>query len=96
MSLLCRTSNQHCTPDTFIFFLWTQGEESPEHSNINKFQPTIRLTMDYSSESVSFLDTCISIKHGHLSTSLYRKPTDNLTMLHFLYGQALHIHKICL
>eukprot|EP00061_Rhincodon_typus_P011363 g36313.t1 len=29
------------------------------------------LTMDYCSESVSFLDTRISIKDGHLSTSLY-------------------------
>eukprot|EP00061_Rhincodon_typus_P012443 g38184.t1 len=40
-------------------------------------------------------------------TSLYRKPTDNLTMLHFSifhpkyvkeaipYGQALHVHRIC-
>ncbi|XP_078071455.1 uncharacterized protein LOC144495260 [Mustelus asterias] len=43
----------------------------------------------------------------HLSTSLYRKPTDNLTMLHFPNfhpkhvkeaipdGQALRIHRIC-
>eukprot|EP00061_Rhincodon_typus_P018875 g48240.t1 len=63
--------------------------------------------MDYSSESVSLLGTRISIKDGHLSTSLYRKPMDNLTMLHFssfhpkhikeaiLYGQALCIHRIC-
>eukprot|EP00061_Rhincodon_typus_P005733 g25605.t1 len=68
-----------------IFFLWTQGEESLKqlHSNINKFHPTIRLTMDYSLESVSFLDTCISIRDGHLSTSLYCKATDNFTMLRF-------------
>ncbi|XP_067849122.1 uncharacterized protein [Heptranchias perlo] len=87
-----------------IFFLWTHGEESLKrlHDNINKFHPTIKLTMDYSSESVSFLDTQISIKDEHLSTSLYRKPTDNLTMLHFssfhpnhVYGQALRIHRIC-
>eukprot|EP00061_Rhincodon_typus_P001053 g13581.t1 len=51
-----------------IFFLWTHGEESLKQlgSNINKFHPTIRLTLEYSSESVSFLDTCISIKDGHL------------------------------
>eukprot|EP00061_Rhincodon_typus_P013766 g40347.t1 len=86
-----------------IFFLWTHGEESLKrlHSDINKFHPTIKLTMDYFSESVSFLDTCLSIKDGHFMTSLYRKPTDNLTMLHFSsyhpkcikeaipYGQAL-------
>ncbi|XP_067844434.1 uncharacterized protein [Heptranchias perlo] len=92
-----------------IFFLWTHGEESLKrlHDNINKFHPTIKLTMDYSSESVSFLDTRISIKDGYLSTSLYRKPTDNLTMLHFSsfhpnhvkeaipYVQALRIHRVC-
>eukprot|EP00061_Rhincodon_typus_P003673 g20683.t1 len=63
--------------------------------------------MDYSLESVSFLDTRISIKDRHLSTSFYRKPTDDLTMLHFSsfhvkhiktaisYGQALRRHRIC-
>ncbi|XP_072436175.1 uncharacterized protein [Chiloscyllium punctatum] len=63
--------------------------------------------MDYSRLSVSILDTCVSIKDGHLSTTLYHKPTDNLTMLHFSsfhpkhiktaipYGHALHIHRIC-
>ncbi|XP_072357570.1 uncharacterized protein [Scyliorhinus torazame] len=92
-----------------IFFLWTHGEESLKrlHDDINKFHPTIRLTMDYSPKSVAFLDTLVSIKDGHLSTSLYRKPTDNLMMLHFSsfhpkhikeaipYGQALRIHRIC-
>eukprot|EP00061_Rhincodon_typus_P005007 g23952.t1 len=49
----------------------------------------------------------ISIRDGHLSRSLYHKPTDNLTMLHFSsfhpkhvkksipYGQTLCIHRIC-
>eukprot|EP00061_Rhincodon_typus_P010150 g34217.t1 len=92
-----------------IFFLWTHGEESlkQQHSNINKFHPTIRLTMDYSLESVSFLDTHISIKDRPLSTSLYPKSMDNLMMLHFSsfhpkyikevipYGQDLRIHRIC-
>eukprot|EP00061_Rhincodon_typus_P004320 g22293.t1 len=64
--------------------------------------------MDYSLESVSFLDRRISIRDGHLSTSHYDKPMDNLMMLHFSsfhpkhiktavpYGQALCIHRICL
>eukprot|EP00061_Rhincodon_typus_P013903 g40569.t1 len=63
--------------------------------------------MDYSSESVLFLDTHISIRDRHLNTSLYRKPTDNRMMLHFSnfhqkrikaaipYGQAPRIHRIC-
>eukprot|EP00061_Rhincodon_typus_P009647 g33303.t1 len=63
--------------------------------------------MDYSSESVSFLDTRISSKDRHFSTSLYQKPTDNLMMLHFSsfyskhvketihYIEALCLHRIC-
>eukprot|EP00061_Rhincodon_typus_P010885 g35501.t1 len=39
--------------------------------------------MDYSLESVSFLDSHISIRAGHLNTSFYRKPMDNLMMVHF-------------
>ncbi|XP_072354047.1 uncharacterized protein [Scyliorhinus torazame] len=93
----------------YIFFLWTHAEESLKrlHDDITKFHPTIRRTIADSPESVAFLDTLISIKDGHLSTSLYRKPTGNLMMLHFSsfhpkhikeaipYGQALHMHRIC-
>eukprot|EP00061_Rhincodon_typus_P006707 g27645.t1 len=74
---------------------------------------TFLITMDISilytsnpHESVSFLGTCISVKDGHLCTSLYQKPTDNLMVLHFSSfhpkhikeaipnGQALSIHRI--
>eukprot|EP00061_Rhincodon_typus_P012048 g37512.t1 len=60
-----------------IFFFWTHGDGSLKrlHSDITKFHPTTRHTMDYSSDSISFLDTRISIKVGHLSTSLYHNPT---------------------
>eukprot|EP00061_Rhincodon_typus_P003496 g20235.t1 len=63
--------------------------------------------MDYSLESVSFLDTHISIRDRRLKTSLYRKIMDNLMMLHYFsfhpkhikkalpYRQALCMHRIC-
>ena len=69
--------------------------------------PTIRLSMESSPDSVTFLDTRVHIKDGRLTTSLYRKPTDNPQMLHsssshprhvkdaIPYGQALRIHRIC-
>eukprot|EP00061_Rhincodon_typus_P011565 g36676.t1 len=84
-----------------IFFLWIHGEES-----LKRLYSNIILAMDNSSESVSFLDTCISIKDGHFSISLYCKCMDNLTMLYFssFYpkqvkeaitdGKALCIHRI--
>eukprot|EP00061_Rhincodon_typus_P017163 g45737.t1 len=78
-----------------IFFLWTHGKESLKrlHNDIKEFHPTIKPTMDYSLESVSFLDTCISTKDGHLSTSHYRKPMDNLTMLHISSHHSKHVKR---
>eukprot|EP00061_Rhincodon_typus_P007088 g28405.t1 len=66
-----------------IFILWTHGEESLKqlHSNISKFHPTTKVILDYSLESISFLDTRISIRQGHLRTSFYRKSKDNLMRL---------------
>jgi hypothetical protein len=92
-----------------IFFIWTEGEERLKefYDAFNSHHPTIKLTMEYSPQSVSFLDTLITIKDNKLISSLYRKPTDNLTMLHsssfhprhvkeaIPYGQALRIHRIC-
>eukprot|EP00061_Rhincodon_typus_P015315 g42924.t1 len=86
------------------FFHKPQGVSSEPNETTNEPE---QLTVDYSSESVSFLDTRISIKDKHLSTSLYHKPTDHLTMLHFSsfrpkhlkeaipYGQTLCIDWIC-
>ena len=46
--------------------------------------PTIKFTIEHSSQEISFLDTKIHIgADGKLSTTLYIKPTDCVTLLHF-------------
>jgi len=108
-------SSQTLQPDLYtrytddIFLIWPHGKESllEFHRAFDSFPPTIKLIMDYSPSSVTFLDTRITIVNNKLVTSLYRKPTDNITMLHSTsfhpkhvlnsipYGQAIRIHRIC-
>ena len=59
-----------------IFMIWTHGEESLKlfHEKLNKEDPNIKLTLEYSQSQVHFLDTTITIKNSNISTSLYRKP----------------------
>ena len=38
--------------------------------------------MEYSTESVHFLDTTVILKENQLQTSLYRKPTDIYSYFH--------------
>ena len=92
-----------------IFLIWSHGKESlvQLHEDINKIFPTINLTMEFSEESITFLDTRVYLREGNLQTSLHRKPTDNSRLLHATsshphhvkdaipYGQALRIHRIC-
>ena len=92
-----------------IFIIWQHGEEALVrfHNSINSFLPTIRLDLNFSTQSVTFLDTKVSIKGDKLVTSLHRKPTDTGQLLHsssfhpqhtkkaIPYGQALRIHRIC-
>ena len=51
---------------------------------MNNFHPTIKFTFEHSTQEMSFLDTKIHIEvHHKLSTTLYRKPTDCVALLHF-------------
>ena len=96
-----------------IFLVWTHGEHElnkfVEHTN--SVHPTIKLTCDYSSQSVNFLDTKVILDPNtkRLHTTLYTKPTDTRDFLHFTsahpphsktggpYGQfcKTHLYKKC-
>ena len=92
-----------------VFMIWSNGEEAliDFHERFNSFHSTINLIMDFSNESVHFLDTTVSIVNNQLQTSLYRKPTDKLNLLRWNsfhpnhikrsipYSQALRYHRIC-
>uniref|UniRef100_A0A8C5LW51 Reverse transcriptase domain-containing protein n=1 Tax=Leptobrachium leishanense TaxID=445787 RepID=A0A8C5LW51_9ANUR len=92
-----------------IFIIWTEGEEHllDFHKAFNMFHPLIKLKMDFSKHSVSFLDCTISAANGTLHSSVYRKPTDRPSYLHntsfhpnhtkqgIIYSQAIRYHRIC-
>ena len=75
---------------------------------LNTCHPTIKFTKEFSNESVSFLDTNLSVDHeGNLSTDLFTKPTDTHDYPEFKsahpshckkslpYSQLLRVRRIC-
>ncbi|XP_073212655.1 uncharacterized protein [Lepidochelys kempii] len=92
-----------------IFIIWTHGKEALEefHHDFNNFHPTINLSLDQSTQEIHFLDTTVLRNHGHINTTLFRKPTDRYSYLHassfhsdhttqsIVYSQALRYNRIC-
>ena len=104
------------TPSTWwryiydIFAIWPHGEQRLKTflKLINEFNPSIKFTAEWSSKSVLFLDTKITVDaEGRLTTNLYIKLTDTHQYLHrdsshpghckksIPYSQALRICRIC-
>src|SRR5206468_3717899 len=50
---------------------------------LNSSHPTIKFTIDYSSEEIPFLDTLVYIEHNTVKTKLYKKPIDKKQYLHY-------------
>ncbi|KAM3875137.1 vomeronasal type-2 receptor 1-like [Diretmus argenteus] len=50
-------------------------------SYLNNMAPTIKFSVEYSTQEVSFLDTKVRIKDNEISTTLYTKPTDKNSIL---------------
>ena len=93
-----------------IFFIWPHGQEELDLfiQHLNESHQTIKFTAESSSSSVNFLDLTIKMERDRtLSTSLFVKPTDSASYLHFdsahpshcikgiPYGQFLRIRRIC-
>ncbi|XP_070546342.1 uncharacterized protein [Ptychodera flava] len=92
-----------------IFMIWTHGLDALKkfYQDFNSFHNTINFTMEYSDNTINFLDTTVKIRDDHLETRLYRKPTDSRSYLQpssshpqhtfrsIVYIQALRYNKIC-
>ena len=93
-----------------IFLIWKGSKQELEEfiAEINSVHGTIKFDVNYSSSSVNFLDTKVTINPDHsIKTSLYQKPTDRHNFLHqksyhpsstkksLPYSQALRIRRIC-
>ena len=91
-----------------VFAVWTHF--TLLHSfldQLNNYHPTIKFTADWSSETVSFLDTKVFSVNTQLTTDLHCKPTDTHQYLHWNschaqhcnisipYSQALCIRRMC-
>ncbi len=92
-----------------IFIIWTHSEEELHNfvKHMNECTTFFTFTMDASRESVTFLDTRISIENNLLIADLYCKPTDSHNFLYYSsahpksckdsipYSQFLRIRRIC-
>jgi len=78
-----------------IFFLWEDDESKllDFYNNLNSFHSTIKFELNYSKESVNFLDTTTYIIDNKLHTKLYTKPTDKKQYLHFSSCHPEHVKK---
>lgn len=68
-----------------IFCIWTHGQRELAKflDHLNKSHHTIKFTMEASTEKVNYLDTTVHNKGGKLEVSLYTKPTDTHSYLHY-------------
>lgn len=95
--------------DIFIIWTGTETQHSAFYDHCNSFHKSIKLTIEYSMEEITFLDTVVHRdKDGNLVFGLYCKPTDKHCYLHFQfnyphsqklpgpYSQYLRIRRICI
>ena len=91
----------------FFIFLGSHSQLNSWMALTNTTSPTIKYPFTYSMQTVTFLDVQIYLSETRkLKTKLYRKPTDCMTLLHFLshyrlsckegviYSQALRYNMI--
>ena len=91
-----------------IFCIWTQGNNKLHEffEYLNNFHPTIKFTMENSTEKINFLDVQVTKNNEKLETDLYCKETDRHQYLHakschrhiykksIPFGQAIRLKRI--
>ncbi|CAH2246417.1 Hypothetical predicted protein [Pelobates cultripes] len=78
-----------------ILIIWrgtkTQAQEMVEH--INQLPTPIRMTANVNTEKVQFLDVELSVENHRMVYSLYSKPTDRNTILHYNSAHPMNLIK---
>ena len=78
--------------DIFFIFLGTETQLEEVIRFMNNMHPTIKFTFQYSHHQIAFLDTMVYIDDQRkLQTTIYRKPTDKMCLLHFNSNHPLHM-----
>ncbi len=93
-----------------IFAIWTHSENELKQfiEHLNNVHTTIKFTAEYSKSHLNFLDTTVKKDTDDtLYTTLYTKPTDTHTYLHYTsahpthqkrsgpYSQLVRVRRIC-
>ena len=75
------------------FIIWNQQNGSPNTllGMLNNLHPDIQFTMNYSKNSVSFLDVRVIKQQNNIITDIYHKPTDTKNYLLFSSHHPRHI-----
>ncbi len=79
-----------------VFMIWTHNivELKKFIDHLNSVHPTIKFTAEWSETEINFLDTTVKVSEERkLYTTLYTKPTDTHTYLHFLSAHPMHQKK---
>ena len=93
--------------DIFFVYQGTNEELTILQNWLNNIHPTIKFTLTTSNSQIPFLDMTIYIdEHRKLRTTLYKKPTDTSSYLHFqsnhpehtkrsiIYSQAIRLNML--
>ena len=79
-----------------IFGIWLHGldELSNFHNRANQIHPRIQVDLRTSQSEIEFLDVLVKLEEtGILTTSLFEKPTDSKSYLHFDSDHPIHTKK---
>jgi len=78
-----------------IFFIWLHSpiELQKFVTFANSFHPTIKFTMESSTEKIAFLDLNICLDMNQVYTTTYHKPTDAHSYLHYKSNHPAHQKK---
>ncbi|CAJ0921678.1 unnamed protein product [Ranitomeya imitator] len=79
-----------------VFFIWTGDAEALRgfHADLNSSTPNITFSLQYSDQSINFLDTLVIIRSGGIvETDLNVKSTDRNSLLSYTGNHPRHVKK---
>ncbi|CAJ0931730.1 unnamed protein product [Ranitomeya imitator] len=79
-----------------VFFIWTGDAEALRsfHADLNSSKPNITFSLQYSDQSINFLETLVVIwTGGVVETDLYVKSTDRNSLLSYTSNHPRHVKK---
>ncbi len=79
-----------------VFLIWTHGVDELKKfiEHLNSVHATIKFTAEWSETEINFLDTKVKVSNDRkLYTTLYTKPTDTHTYLHYQSAHPMHQKK---